>query len=66
MISNDFDVVEFKVFHFSVLHKVIIDLKQVLLVSFLILQSFNEILVIRNIKYYHNLVLKKKCKCHQL
>ena len=40
VIPNEFDVVEFKVFIFSVLPKVILDLKQVLLVSILILQCF--------------------------
>ena len=40
VISNEFDVVEFKVFLFHVLLKVISDLKQVLFVSILILQCF--------------------------
>ena len=40
VIPNEFDVVEFKVFLFPVLPKVILDLKQVLLVSILILQHF--------------------------
>ena len=40
VISNEFDVVEFKAFLFPVLPKVIPDLKQVLLVSILILQCF--------------------------
>ena len=40
VIPNEFDVVEFKVFLFPVLPKVIPDLKQVLLVSTLILQCF--------------------------
>ena len=40
VISNEFDVVEFKVFLFSVLPKVIPDLKQVSLVGILILQYF--------------------------
>ena len=40
VIPNEFDVVEFKVFPFPVLPKVIPDLKQVLLVSILILQCF--------------------------
>ena len=39
-IPNEFDVVEFKVFLFLILPKVIPDLKQVLLVSILILQCF--------------------------
>ena len=38
VIPNEFDVVEFKIFLFLVLPKVIPDLKQVLLVSILILQ----------------------------
>ena len=37
---EEFDMVEFKVFLFSVLLKVIPDLKQVLLISILILQHF--------------------------
>ena len=40
VIPNEFDVVEFKVFLFPVLLKVIPDLKQVLLVSIIILQCF--------------------------
>ena len=40
VIPNEFDVVEFKVFLFPVLPKVIPDLKQVLLLSILILQCF--------------------------
>ena len=40
VIPNEFDVVEFKVFLFSVLPKVIPDLKQVLLVNILLLQCF--------------------------
>ena len=40
VIPNEFDVVEFKVFLFPVLLKVIPDLKQVLLLSILILQCF--------------------------
>ena len=40
VIPNEFDVVEFKVFPFPMLSKVILDLKQVLLVSILILQCF--------------------------
>ena len=40
VIPNEFDVVEFKVFVFSVLPKVISDLKQVLFISILILQCF--------------------------
>ena len=40
VIPNEFDVVEFKVFLFPVLLKVILDLKQVLLVSIIILQCF--------------------------
>ena len=40
MIPDEFDVVELKVFIFSMLPKVILDLKQVLLVSILILQCF--------------------------
>ena len=40
VIPNEFDVVEFKVFLFPVLPKVISDLKQVLFVSILILQCF--------------------------
>ena len=40
VIPNEFDVVEFKVFLFPMLSKVILDLKQVLLVSILILQCF--------------------------
>ena len=40
VISNEFDVVEFKVFLFPVLPKVVSDLKQVLFVSILILQCF--------------------------
>ena len=39
-ILEEFDMVEFKVFLFSMLPKVIPDLKQVLLVSILILQCF--------------------------
>ena len=40
VILKEFDMVEFKVFLFSVLPKVIPNLKQVLLVSILILQRF--------------------------
>ena len=40
VIPNEFDVMEFKVFLFPVLPKVIFDLKQVLFVSILILQCF--------------------------
>ena len=40
VIPNGLDVVEFKVFLFSVLPKVIPNLKQVLLVSILLLQCF--------------------------
>ena len=40
VIPNEFDVMEFKVFLFPMLSKVILDLKQVLLVSILILQCF--------------------------
>ena len=40
VIPNEFDVVEFKVFVFSVLPKVISDLKQVFFISILILQCF--------------------------
>ena len=40
VIPNEFDVVEFKVFLFPILPKVIPNLKQVLLVSILILQCF--------------------------
>ena len=40
VIPNEFDMVEFKVFIFSVLPKVILNLKKVLLVSILILQCF--------------------------
>ena len=40
VISEEFDMVEFKVFLFSMLPRVIPDLKQVLLVSILILQRF--------------------------
>ena len=40
VIPNEFDVVEFKVFLFPMLSKVILDLKQVLFVSILILQCF--------------------------
>ena len=40
VIPNEFDVVKFKVFLFPVLLKVILDLKQVLFVSILILQFF--------------------------
>ena len=40
VIPNEFDVVEFKIFLFPVLPKVIPDLKQVLLVSILIIQCF--------------------------
>ena len=40
VIPEEFDMVEFKVFLFSVLPKVIPDLKQVLLVSILIFQYF--------------------------
>ena len=40
VIPNEFDVVEFKVFLFPMLPKVISDLKQVLFVSILILQCF--------------------------
>ena len=40
VIPNEFDVVEFKVFLFTVLPKVISDLKQVLFVNILFLQCF--------------------------
>ena len=40
VIPEEFDMVEFKVFLFSVLPQMILDLKQVLLVSILILQCF--------------------------
>ena len=40
VIPNEFDVVEFKVFLFPVLPKVISDLMQVLFISILILQCF--------------------------
>ena len=40
VIPNEFDVVEFKVFLFTVLPKVISDLKQVLFVNILCLQCF--------------------------
>ena len=40
VIPNEFDVVEFKIFLFSVLTRVIPDLKQVLLVNILLLQCF--------------------------
>ena len=40
VILNEFDMVEFKIFLFSVLPKVISDLKQVLFVSILIFQCF--------------------------
>ena len=40
VISNEFDVVEFKVFLFPMLPKVILVLKQVLFVSILMLQCF--------------------------
>ena len=40
VIPNEFDVVEFKIFLFPELPKVIPDLKQVLLVSILIIQCF--------------------------
>ena len=40
VIPNKFDVVEFKIFLFSVLPRVIPDLKQVLLVNILLLQCF--------------------------
>ena len=40
VIPEEFDMAEFKVFLFSMLSKVILDLKQVLLVSILILQRF--------------------------
>ena len=40
VIPEEFDMVEFKIFLFSVLLKVIPDLKQVLFVSILILQCF--------------------------
>ena len=40
VIPEEFDMVEFKVFLFSMLPRVIPDLKQVLLVSILILQRF--------------------------
>ena len=40
VIPEEFDMVEFKVFLFSVLPQMIPDLKQVLLVSILILQCF--------------------------
>ena len=42
VIPNEFDVVEFKVFLFPVLPKVILDLNQVLFVSILILQCFKS------------------------
>ena len=42
VIPNEFNVVEFKVFLFPVLPKVILDLKQVLLVSILLLQCFKN------------------------
>uniref|UniRef100_A0A7N2QXF0 Retrotransposon gag domain-containing protein n=1 Tax=Quercus lobata TaxID=97700 RepID=A0A7N2QXF0_QUELO len=40
VIPEEFDMVEFKIFLFSMLPRVILDLKQVLLVSILILQRF--------------------------
>ena len=40
LFQNEFDVVEFKVFLFSVFPKVIPDLKQVLLVNILLLECF--------------------------
>ena len=40
VISEEFDMVEFKIFLFSMLPRVIPDWKQVLLVSILILQCF--------------------------
>ena len=43
VIPNEFDVVEFKVFLFSVLPKVISNLKQVLFVNILILQCFKTL-----------------------
>ena len=42
VIPYEFDVMEFKIFHFPVLPKVILDLKQVLLVSILLLQCFKN------------------------
>ena len=44
VIPNEFDMVEFKVFLFPVLPKMISDLKQVLFVSILILQCFKTAL----------------------
>ena len=44
VIPNEFDVVEFKVFLFPMLPKVISDLKQVLFVSILFLQYYYLIL----------------------
>ena len=43
VIPEDFDMVEFKVFLFFVLPKVILDLKQVLLVYLLASKSFNAL-----------------------
>ena len=40
VIPNEFNLMEFKVFLFSMLPKVILDLKQVFLVNILILQCF--------------------------
>ena len=40
VIPEEFDMVEFKIFLFSMLPRVILDFKQVLLVNILILQYF--------------------------
>ena len=40
VIPEEFDMVEFKIFLFSMLRRVILDFKQVLLVNILILQRF--------------------------
>ena len=40
VIPEEFDMVEFKIFLFSMLRRVILDFKQVLLVNILILQYF--------------------------
>ena len=40
VIPEEFDIVEFKIFLFSMLRRVILDFKQVLLVNILILQRF--------------------------
>ena len=40
VIPEEFDMVEFKIFFFSMLRRVILDFKQVLLVNILILQRF--------------------------